>query len=169
MFRFIRAASLAAGIVSLAACTRSASTASDTSQPAATVAAAPDRAADEQAIRAVNPVWFKAYNARDLEGIVALYADDATLNAAGAPPAHGTDAIREAYKKDLAGATKDGLSNNGGPNPVFKVDGDTGWEWNTFTVTNKAGKTVATGKYITVYGRRNGKWMIVQDIWNLDA
>jgi ketosteroid isomerase-like protein len=49
------------------------------------------------------------------------------------------------------------------------VSGDLAWEWNTFSVTDKAGATVDTGKYVTVYGRRDGKWRIIRDIWNSDA
>ena len=56
-----------------------------------------------------------------------------------------------------------------GPNPKFTVSGDMGSEWNTFTMTDKSGKTVAAGKYITVFARKDGKWLISHDIWNLDT
>jgi hypothetical protein len=61
-----------------------------------------------------------------------------------------------------------GLKNNQGASPEFGVSGDLGWEWNTFTVTDQTGATVDTGKYVTVYARRDGKWLIVRDIWNSD-
>lgn len=170
MIRFRGAASLALGILAAAGCAKSASSTADTSAaPSVAAAPAPDAAADEQAVRAINPAWFKAYNDRNVDAIVALYADDAILSVPGQKMAQGPDAIRQAYAKDIAAATKDGLSNTSGPDPRFKVSGDLAWESNTFTVTNKAGKTVATGKYVTVFERNNGKWAIVQDIWNLDA
>ncbi len=145
---------VAASLVVLAGCAK-------TAPPAA------DAAADEAAIRAINPAWFKAYNAGDADGVTALYSEDAVLNIPGVPAARGRAAIREAYVKDIAAAA--GLTNNQGPSGEFGVSGDLGWEWNTYTVTDKSGATVDTGKYVTVYGKKDGKWFIIRDIWNSDT
>jgi uncharacterized protein (TIGR02246 family) len=147
---------VAASLVMLAGCAK-------TAPPAA------DAAADETAIRAINPAWFKAYNAGDAEAVTALYSEDAVLNIPGVPAARGGAAIREAYVKDIAAAAAGGLTTNQGPSAEFGVSGDLGWEWNTFTLTDKSGATVDTGKYVTVYGRKNGKWLIIRDIWNSDT
>jgi uncharacterized protein (TIGR02246 family) len=153
-------------MVAVSSCTKSAPPASDTSAVAA--APAPDATADEQAIRAINPAWFKAHQSGDVEGLVAIYADDAVINAPGAPPARGTAAIREAFTKEIRDMTAAGLAQTSGRNPEFAVSGDLGYEWNTYTVKDKSGKTVDTGKYVSVFTRRNGKWVIVRDIWNSD-
>ena len=87
----------------------------------------------------------------------------------GVAVAQGSAAIKEAYKKDIVASAKAGATNTAGANPTIKVAGDMGYIWNTFTVTNKAGKNVGNGKYVTVLSRKDGKWMIVQDIWNMDA
>lgn len=134
---------------------------------AKTAAPVVDTAADEAAVRAINPSWFKAFNAGDADGIAALYAEDAVLSIPGAAAARGRTAIREAAAKDIAAAA--GLTNNSGTSPEFGVSGDLAWEWNTFTVTDASGATVDTGKYVTVYGRKDGKWMIIRDIWNSDT
>ncbi len=167
MIRFKKASIVALGIVALVGCTKSAPPVSDTASVAAT-GPAPDATADEQAIRAINPVWFKAYNAHDVDGVVALYADDAVLNMPGIPAVRGPAAIRAAYQKDIQGAAAAGYTDTQGTNGEFGVSGDLGWEWNTFTVTDKSGKNVDAGKYVTVYARRNGKWQIIRDIWNSD-
>lgn len=167
MIRFKKASIVALGIVALVGCTKSAPSVSDTTSVAAT-GTAPDAAADEQAIRAINPAWFKAYNARDVDGVVALYADDAVFNAPGTPAAHGRAAMRELFQKDIQGATRAGYTDTQGSNGEFGVSGDLGWEWNTFTVADKSGARVDAGKYVTVYARRNGKWLIIRDIWNSD-
>ena len=169
MNRFKGAASLAFCIGVLAGCSKSASSTADTSA-AATVASAPtDAASDDQAVRSASQAWFTAYNGRALDTLVGLYADDATLNIPGHTPFQGSAAIREAYTKDLADATKGGLSMNAGSDPKFSVSGDMASEWNTFTMTDKSGKAVAAGKYITVFMRKDGKWVIAHDIWNLDT
>ena len=147
---------VAASLVVLAGCAK-------TAPPAA------DAAADETAIRAINPAWFKAYNAGDADGITALYSEDAVLNIPGVPAVRGRAAIREAYVKDMAASAAGGLTDIQGPSGEFGVSGDLGWEWNTYTVTDKSGTTVDTGKYVTVYGKQNGKWLIIRDIWNSDT
>ncbi|MEO8192996.1 MAG: SgcJ/EcaC family oxidoreductase [Gemmatimonadales bacterium] len=167
MIRFNKASILGLSMIALVGCTKSEAPASDTTATAA-AATTPDAAADEQAIRAINPAWFKAWNARDVDGVVALYADDAVVSAPGMPPARGTAAIRELFTKDVAGAAQAGVTQVSGTGD-FVVSGDLGSEWNTFTVSDKSGAKVDTGKYVTVYARRNGKWVIVRDIWNSDT
>ena len=152
---FRKVAIVAAGLLALAGCAKSVPVA--------------DTAADEAAIRAVNPAWFAAHQAGDADGVAALYADDAVLSIPGAPPVRGRPAIREAFAADIAAMQAAGLKNNQGAAPEFGVSGDLGWEWNTFSVTDQSGSTVDTGKYVTVYARRDGKWLIVRDIWNSDT
>ena len=127
------------------------------------------RAADEAAIRAINPVWFNSYRAGDVNSIVALYAEDAVVSAPGTPAARGQAAIREFFVKDIANSTAAGVTLNAGLTTDAGVSGDLGWEWGTFSVTDKAGTTVDTGKYVTVYARKDGKWLIIRDIWNSDG
>jgi hypothetical protein len=85
-FRYV--AIIAAGFAALAGCSKGAPS-----------------AADESAIRAVNPTWFKAYNSGDADALAALYAEDAVLNIPGVPAVRGRAAIREAYVKDMAAST----------------------------------------------------------------
>jgi len=127
------------------------------------------RAADEAAIRSMNPAWFKAYNAGDVNSIVALYAEDAVVNGPGAPAVRGQAAIREFFMKDIAGSSVAGVTLNAGPTTDMDLSGDLASEWGTFTVTDKSGTTVDRGKYVTVCARRDGKWLIIRDIWNSDG
>ncbi len=168
MYR-IRSASIAVlGILALASCMKETPAGSDSARTV-TATSTGDAAADEQAIRAINPLWFKAHQAGDVDGIVALYSDDAVISAPGAAPARGTAAMRAMFTKDMADMAAAGLSQTSGPSPEFGVSGDLGYEWNTYTVADKAGKTVDTGKYTTVFARRNGKWVIIRDTWNSDT
>jgi ketosteroid isomerase-like protein len=74
------AAIVAVGLLALAGC-----------QKAPTV----DLAAFETKAKGDLRIWLAAYNAGDVETIVAKYADDAVVMAPGNPAAVGRDAIRE--------------------------------------------------------------------------
>ena len=166
-----KAALAALSILALSGCSKAEVPPADTAA-AMTPSAAPTAtatAADREAVQAVNAAWFKAFNAHDVDAITALYAEDAVVNAPGTLAARGTAAIKETLGKDIAASTKAGLSNNIGTNEELGVSGDLAWESNTFTVTDKSGKTVDKGKYVTVFERRNGKWLIIRDIWNSDG
>ena len=131
---------------------------------------APDTsAADEAAIRGISQSWSKAYNAGDADGVVALYADDAVLGAPGAPPARGRAAIRELIVKDIANAATAGITLNIPSSTDVGISNNLGWEWGTFTATDKSGATVDTGKYLSVFAKRDGKWLLIRDTWNSDG
>jgi uncharacterized protein (TIGR02246 family) len=168
MVRTLRLPIAVLGIVAIAGCMERDPSASDTGVRTVTSVGPADAAADEQAIRAINPAWFTAMQAGDADAVVAFYSDDAVVSAPGAAPARGTAAIRELFANEIAGLKAAGLSQSSGANPEFAVSGDLGYEWNTYTVKDSSGKTVDTGKYLSVFGRRNGKWVIVRDIWNSD-
>ena len=125
--------------------------------------------ADDAAVRAVNPAWFKAYDAGDADGVAALYAEEAVLSIPGMPPIRGRTAIKDAVAKDIAAMQAAGLSNKPGDAPEFGIGADMAWEWSAFSIADKSGATVDTGKYVTVYAKKDGKWMIVRDIWNTDS
>jgi len=127
---------IAASFAALAACAKSA-------PPAA------DSAADETAARAVNIAWFKAYNAGDGGGVAALYAEDAVLNAPGAPAARGMASIREYFLKGVAAAAAAGVALVDGPTSDVGVSGDLAWQSGTFKITDKSGAALDAGKYIS--------------------
>jgi ketosteroid isomerase-like protein len=131
--------------------------------------AAADDAAEVAALHAVDDAWAKAYNAGNVEGLVALYDEHALLMPAGAPAASGTAAIRAYFKDDVAGAQKAGISFALGAKPDGGVSGDWGWVSGTYSVKDKSGKVIDTGKYLSVSRKSGGKWAYVRDTWNSDA
>jgi uncharacterized protein (TIGR02246 family) len=145
---------LAATFAALAACAKT---------------AAPDAAGDEAAARAVNVAWYKAYNAGDGAAVAALYAEDAVLNAPGAPAARGKASISEFYLKNAAESAAAGFALVDDPSSDAGVSGDLAWQSGTFKINDKSGAAVDAGKYITVFQRKDGKWMIIRDTWNSDA
>lgn len=148
---------LAASFAALAACAKS------------NAPAAADTAADKAAIDAVEVAFYKGFNAGDAAAVADLYAEDAVLNAPGIPALRGKALIREFFVKDAAQAAAAGHTEGDGAETEVGVSGDLAWRWGTYKITDKSGATVDAGKYITVFQRRDGKWLIFRDTWNSDT
>jgi uncharacterized protein (TIGR02246 family) len=131
-------------------------------------AAPPAAGADEAAIRAQTTAWAKAYNAGDVKGVAAQYADDALVLPPGAPGVSGKAAIVAFFTKDIAGSKAAGVVFNINPKTDVGVSGDMGWESGTYTATIK-GAVVESGKFLSVSRKKDGKWQYLRDTWNADA
>ena len=155
MFSLGKPLVLAASFAALAACVRS-------TPPA-------DTTADKAAVEAVSIAWKNAYNAGDTAAVAALYAEDAVLSAPGQRAVHGNAAISEYFVKTVAEFSAAGLTVEDEPMGDVVASCDLAWQWKTYKVTDKAGVVVDAGKLVTLFQRRDGKWMIVGDTWNSDA
>ncbi len=129
--------------------------------------APPDtRAADEKTIRDMETAWVKEFAAKDMDKIVAHYADDATIMLGNAPVMAGKDAFRAGMKDFLAdpkfsldlqtvkvGVSKDDLAYSQGSYAVTATD-------------PKTKKVMAEkGSYVEVYKKQaDGSWKVVEDI-----
>jgi ketosteroid isomerase-like protein len=126
-----------------------------------------DASVDEAALKAATVSWLEAYNAGEVEKIVALYTDDAVLMPPHAPAAKGAAAIRAFLAADTAGAKAAGVKLLPGT-ATAGVAGNTGWESGTYTITNASGATVDSGSYLSVSHKVNGKWLYYRDTYNSD-
>ena len=138
-------------------------------QPAATHEHAPELNQDsvKAQIVAMENGYAKASNARDVDGVAAYYASDAQSLANAEPTRVGMDAIKAGIKKEM---DNDSLGNT----ISFETTGV--WaagiyatETGTSTVKDKDGKVVTTGKYMTLFELRDGKYIAIRDMWNNDA
>lgn len=145
---------LAASLAALVACAKT---------------AAPDSTADRAAIRAVSVAWRNAYNAGDAAAVVALYAEDAVLSAPGERALLDSSSIGRYFAKKVAEFSAAGLTVADAPMGDVVTSGDLGFQWETYRVTDKSGGVVDAGKLLTLFGRKNGKWMIIGDTWNSDS
>jgi uncharacterized protein (TIGR02246 family) len=168
MIRFSAGWFAALGIVVLAGCTRTPAPEAEESSAGGSVSSA-SSAADVEAIRAADSAWFQAYNRHDADAVAALYADDAVLSMPGVPPVRGRAAVRDALQRDIEATARGGYTFKEGATGAFGASGDLGWTWNSFTVTDSSGKTIDVGKFVSVLARRDGKWLIIHDIWNSDS
>ena len=113
--------------------------------------------------------WVKAYNAGDAKAISGLYAEHAVLLPPGAPASNGNAAIHAYLAKDMAESAKAGVAFSIGAESDVGTSGDLGWESGTYAVKAKSGASVEIGKYLTVFKKSGGKWLIIRDTWNSDA
>ena len=130
---------------------------------------AADSAKEIAALQAVDQNWAKAYNAGNADAVANLYDEQAVLLPPGAPGASGRAAIKAFFAKETAESQKAGVVFTLGPKPTGGVSGDMGWQSGTYTVKDKAGKVVETGKYLSVSMKKDGKWLYVRDTWNADG
>ncbi len=155
MFSLAKPLVLAASFAALAACARS-------TQPAT------NTVADKAAVEAVSIAWKNAYNAGDASAVAALYAEDAVLSAPGERVVHGKASISEYFVGKVAEFGASGLMVADAPMGDVVASCDLAWQWKTYEVTDQAGVVVDTGKLVTLFQRKDGKWMIVGDTWNSD-
>src|SRR5262249_26773780 len=118
-----------------------------------------DNAKDLAALRAVDEDWTKAFNAGNAEVAANLYDEMAVLMPPGQPAITGRAAIKAWLAKDMEGAKKAGVTFNLGPKAAGGVSGNMGWQSGTYTATDKSGKVVETGKYLSVSEKKGGKWL----------
>jgi ketosteroid isomerase-like protein len=154
MNRWTHAALAAVGLLSLAGCAQN--------------AAPVDTSADVATMHDATNAWVAAYNAGDADKIVALYAEDAILMPPDGVSLKGHAAMKQYLSSDMAAAKAAGVSfaldaDTGG------ASGDLGWHSGTFHVSGANGASVATGKYVEVWHKADGKWLMIRDIWNNDA
>jgi ketosteroid isomerase-like protein len=118
-------------------------------------------------IEAMEAAYAAASNAKDVEGVAAYYAADAQSLAANEPTWVGIDAIKAGIKKDME-------EDSSGTTISFTTTGlwaAGNYVIETGTSTNKdsTGAVKASGKYMSLFELRDGKYVCIRDIWNSDS
>jgi uncharacterized protein (TIGR02246 family) len=163
------------GVVALAGCAKSGTSAATDSSRTATASAAPAATAPSasdarHAIDSMNTKYADALTRADAATISAMYASDAIVDFPGAPVMSGTDAISKGITQDFAAETvKDPKIHSddvitGGD---LAVENGT-WSWTS--QPKKGGKAMdVKGHYLTVYKHQgDGTWKIVRDYVTVD-
>ena len=134
--------------------------------PPAEKAAPMDMAKVKAEIQAMEDAYAKAQNAKDADGVVVYYADDAVNMPNNAPEVKGKAAILNRVKSEMA-------SDSSGNTIVFEImelipAGDYVIEVGKSISTSPSGEK-STGKYMSILTQRDGKYVCIRDIWNNDA
>jgi uncharacterized protein (TIGR02246 family) len=119
------------------------------------------------AIRQTGNAWAEHWNAGRLDDLVAAYAPDAVY----LPPHHGAVHGRDAIREYLRGPLDHGVGNLQFDVTYIKQDANVAWDVGTYrmTVPQPDGtKKEDHGKYLTIWKRAGGKWLITADAWSSD-
>ena len=130
---------------------------------------ATDSAAFEKQAKEDVRKFIPAFNAGDVETILAQYAPDAEVLAPGNPRAVGHDAIRALIEKESAALKAGGVTLELADDDRAAASGDLGYHSGSFVVKDASGAVVDSGKYLAVMQRQaDGKWLMIRDTWNSD-
>jgi uncharacterized protein (TIGR02246 family) len=118
-------------------------------------------------IRQTGNAWAQHWNAGRLDDLVAAYAPDAVY----LPPHHGAVHGRDAIREYLHGPLSHGVGNLKFDVTYIRQAANLAWDVGTYrmTVPQADGtKTEDHGKYLTIWKRARGKWLITADAWSSD-
>ena len=120
-----------------------------------------DKEQIKQEIQAKEDAFAELYNTGKLRDI-GYYADDATSFFQNRPPLVGKQSIVEFLKNDIISNT-DRISFK--TNEVFvSNDGNMVVEVGSFKVVDSANAILNTGNYMSLFEKRNGKYVAVRDM-----
>jgi uncharacterized protein (TIGR02246 family) len=118
-------------------------------------------AADKSALEAGAAMWMEAFAAKDSEAMTALYAEDAVLLPPNAPAIFGRDAISATIQEMFAAGLSIELEDL-----EIKVAGDLGYKAGRYRTRGEDGSLIDRGKYIEIWSKVDGTWVLHRDIWN---
>ncbi|MGB8064772.1 MAG: SgcJ/EcaC family oxidoreductase [Candidatus Sulfotelmatobacter sp.] len=125
------------------------------------------RISGASAIRRMGDEWARHWNAGDLDGVAAVYAEDAVYLPPHHEAVHGREAIREYLKVPLS----QGVSDLAFDVTYIKQQRAIAWDVGTYRMTipqNEEAKREDHGKYLTVWRRTGERWLIAADAWSSD-
>jgi ketosteroid isomerase-like protein len=121
-----------------------------------------DSVSNGDEIVALEGKWSSLFVARDLDGIMALMAENSVLIMPGTPPIVGTEDIRQATKAMLeAGDAVSWKSDFA----FIAPSGDMAYDYGTATTKSTDG-SIIEGHYLVVWVKENGGWKVAADMFN---
>ena len=113
-------------------------------------------------IQAANDAFMEAFNAGDMEAVAMKYTENAKLF----PENTGIVQGRETIQTFWGGASEMGVAKAELKTTVAEGFGETAIEEGTYTLYAAGDIQIDKGKYIVIWKKVDGKWLIDKDIWN---
>ena len=107
--------------------------------------------------------WTTAYSSGDVDALVALYETDAIVTTSFDAPARGKEAIAALFRGDAGGGVSTSLTVDSS-----RAGGDLGYVSGTYAVS-AGGAQVAGGRYLQVWRRDGGDWLVQGESWVEDV
>ncbi len=111
--------------------------------------------------------WAAALTKKDIDALMALYADDAITMQNDALSLKGKAAIREQQQKDFKDPARYASISFQTQDVYGTADEVT--EVGTSSEKDATGNVIRTGKYMAVFQKRNGNYLCIREIYNRDA
>jgi len=119
--------------------------------------------ADPAEITSRSEAWETAFNAKDIDALVDLYASDARILPPNAEMTSGSDALRAEFGAMIDAGLSIELTS-----VEAMVSGDMGYNVGAYTLTAD-GKVVDVGKYMEIWHRGDdGQWRYSNDMYSSD-
>ncbi|MGW8180018.1 MAG: YybH family protein, partial [bacterium] len=118
-----------------------------------------DVEAEKAALTDRGSALLAAEAARDLEAVMTYWSDEATLQVNGTPQINGKDAVREVMRGMLTSFKEFGGSTT---HIELSASGDMAYEYgiNRVVLPGEETELLAMGKYLVVWKRIGGTWLI---------
>ena len=106
--------------------------------------------------------WADKYNAGDAAGVAALYEEDSQI----LPPQTDAVAGRAKIQEYWQGVMGAGVKTAALEMLEVHSSGDIAAEVGRYVMKNAEGQNLDQGKYMVLWKKKKGSWVIVRDIWN---
>jgi len=126
-----------------------------------------DLAAEEAAIRTRSQAISAAEQAKDAAAVAAFYAEDAIIHPSGMPRISGRTAYQEFFSGMMSQLPPDASLVSTTGSITVAASGDMAVETGSSQFT--IGGTATAGKYLVVWRKINGEWMVTALSWNDDT
>lgn len=122
-------------------------------------------AAEEKAIKDISKSWLDMEKSNNIDGIVQLFDNEATLYRSNSEPIKGPEAIRKRLTEEREKNPKEVVDWSTDKVEVSS-SGDLAVEFGKFNVKNSglSANESDEGTYVTVYRKKNGEWKIIADV-----
>ena len=134
----------------------------------ACTAATVDIEAETAAVRLRSEALVAAETAKDVEGSLAFLAKDAVAQPAGVPQLGGHDELRGMFEAVFASLAEFGATTT---RLEVSASGDMAYEYgvNRIVVAGEDGNLVDIGKYLAVWKKVDGEWLVAAVSFTSDA
>ena len=120
-----------------------------------------NQASEEQAIRARASEYTTAFNARDVDRLVALHTPDAVVMISNNPLVRGSTELRRSFSEFLSPGTSLSIT----PTRIDVVSPTVATDYGTYTLSfdTPQGRITDRGNYTTIWHKVNGQWLLAVD------